>query len=169
MRNFLKEFNHTNLIKNIPDHAFTYIPVDLALTQEGKQWFIDNNITLKKNAVVFTIPKNCEGGIHADMTKFEKPDCAFNFVLSGYGEMQWITNLEATECVLNFNNASIVRYTDVIKFDISDVWTGNVSLVRINVPHRIVTTDSDRYCLSLRLEKDSSLNSFDELIKLFGM
>jgi len=166
MRKFLKEFDHTNLIKNIPDHAWTYLPIDLVITQEGKQWFIDKKITLARYALVFKLPKNCEGAIHADMLKFEKPDCAFNFVLSGHGEMQWVTNLEATEHSHSHGSTNYIRYTNVVKFDILDIWTGNNGLVRVNAPHRIVTTDTDRYCLSLRLEKDSPLNTFDSLCEL---
>jgi hypothetical protein len=169
MENFLKKFNYINLTKDISNHNWKYIPVDFALTNKGKQWFVDKKIPLRKYASVFKIPKNFEGPIHTDMHQSEKTDCAFNFVLSGHGEMQWVKNLKATEYTFNFNGADYNRYKDIESFDISDVWTGNVGLVRINVPHRVVTTDTDRYCLSIRLEKDSSLNTFDELSKLFGV
>jgi len=166
LRNFLKEFNYIDLIKNVPDHAWTYISLDLVLTQEGKQWFIDKKITLAKYALVFKLPKNCEGAIHADVLKFEKPNCAFNFVLSGHGEMQWVANIEATEHSHKHGSTNYIRYTNIVKFDILDTWSGTDGLVRVNVPHRIVTTDADRHCLSLRLEKDSLLNTFESISEL---
>ncbi len=168
IRNFLKEFNYIDLTKNLSNHDWKYIPLDIALTEEGKQWFFDKKIPLQNYALIFKIPKNFEGPIHTDTHVSAKTNCAFNFVLSGHGEMQWLTNLKATEYTYKFKGANYNRYKDIESFDILDVWTGDVGLVRINVPHRVVTTDTDRYCLSIRLEKDSSPNTFDELSKLFG-
>lgn len=169
MKQYLKEFNYINLTKDIVSHNWRYMPVDLVLTKEGKKWFFDKKIPLRKYASVFKIPKNFEGPIHTDMFEYDQTDCAFNFVLSGHGEMQWITNLKATEYTFNVNGSKHNQYKDIESFDISDVWTGNVGLVRIKVPHRVVTSGTDRYCLSIRLEKNSPLNTFDEISKLLEM
>ena len=169
MKNFLKEFDYIDLTKNIFDHGWKFMPMDSVLTNEGKQWFVDKKIVLRKNAIIFKIPKNVTGPIHVDSTQPEENDCAFNFVLSGHGKMQWITNLEATEITFKYNSGYYKLYENIVKFEILDVWEGNIGLVRINVPHRVVTTDSDRYCISIRLEKGSSPNTFNELSKLFGV
>ena len=169
IRNFLKEFDYIDLTKDISNHSWKFIPTYSVLSKEGKQWFVDKKIPLKKYASVFKIPKNFEGPIHADMDQSTKTNCALNFVLSGHGEMQWVTNLKATKYTFNYTSGDYHRYKDIESFDILDVWTGNNGLVRINVPHRVITTDTDRYCLSLRLENDSLLNTFDELSNIFGV
>jgi len=167
MKNFIKNFDYINLTKDIVnDHNWKNIPLDVVLTSEGKQWFSDRKISLRDDVLLFKIPKNVEGPIHIDSNR---PDCAFNFVLSGHGEMQWIENLEATEYIFKLNGTDYNRYRDIKKFDITDVWTGDIALVKINIPHRVVTTNLDRYCISIRLNKEILPNKFDEISKLFGV
>ena len=169
MKNFIKEFNYVNLTKDMINHNWKYIPFDTVITTEGKQWFREKKIPVEKYVLLFKIPKNFEGPIHTDMLPLKKSNCAFNFVLSGNGKMQWITNLEATEYIENVNSSVYRRYTNIKQFDILDTWTGDVGLVRINVPHRVVTTNADRYCISIRLVNDISPNTFDEIKEVLGV
>ena len=140
--------------------------MDVVLTNEAKQWFNDKKIALYDDAVLFKLPKNYNGPSHVD--KMDPSDCAFNFVVSGYGQMQWVTNLKAVEWDQCKDNGTYYsRFLDIKSFDISEVWTGDAGLVKINIPHRIVTTDSERICLSVRIKKYVLPNTFDEIVKLF--
>lgn len=104
---------------------------------------------------------NYEGPIHTDNVEY-----AINFVLAGHGTMEWVSELEATKYVSTVNGVSYERYNDIKKFSVSDIWIGRAGIVRVNTPHRVTTTDSYRYCLSLRTVESMPPKTFDDAVKL---
>lgn len=143
-------------------HDWTHLNIDDVLTLEGKSWFLERNIPLERRCTLFQIQANHEGTIHTD---HPIADAAFNFVLKGTGEMQWIkidadayTEYKSVKGIeLNYQVYKNIRGISALA-----LWTGHAGLVKTNVPHRIVTMNSSRICLSLRTPK-----TFNELSKLF--
>ena len=156
VRDFL--ITHDNLSELVPvvnDHSGIIYPTTKFITSAGFDWFNKHGIELRPNCVLFKAKCNTEGSAHIDgpMLDLESQPiphiCAFNFVLEGHGEMQWV---EVGEYTTNgdFKNNKIVKQLPGSKITVLDTWTGDTGFVRIETFHRIVTTDVDRVCLSVR-------------------
>ena len=139
-------------------HDWVYKRTTDVMTTEGIDWFKQRGIKFYPTSNLFKIAKNCEGPIHDDGIDF-----AINFIIKGYGTMEWVNDLDATRLITRFHNLDYIVYKDVKSFNVCDTWKGKLALVRVKSPHRIVTTDVDRYCLSIRSE---SPKTFDEAYKL---
>jgi hypothetical protein len=160
LRQFTKSIDYETLLKDKSRHDWCNIPINDFLTNDGLSWFSARSIFIQPTALVFKIIKNHEGIIHLDNEQF-----AFNFVLSGHGKMQWVDNIIGNEILANHNGAKYGKYTDVTACRIIDTWSGDLGIVRINIPHRVVTTDEERYCVSIRTIQGTGVKTFEEAIE----
>lgn len=158
---FTKSIDYESLLKDKTGHDWCTIPITHFLTVEGIQWFTNKKIFLRPKANVFKIVKNYQGPIHAELTS--GTEFAINIVINGYGEMQWINNIDATQYDSTVNGSTYTRFNDVRSFNIVEVWTGTAALVKVSAPHRVVSTDVDRYCVNIRT---SSPKTFEEALEL---
>ena len=153
-------------LPKIVTHSWCSIPITDFLTEEGIKWFADRNLALRSTAFVFKIIKNFEGPIHIDSVGSVSAGFAFNFVISGYGSMQWVNNIEGNENVSYNNDSKYIMYNNVKSFDVTDTWTGNAALVRIDVPHRIISFDEERYCVSIRTQLGTNPKTFEDAVHM---
>jgi len=168
LRKCIKQIDYKSLAPKESGHRWNYILLNDVLTLEGIQWFLSRKIFLRGDVHLFRLPKNSEGAIHIDGVESNEKvvDYAFNFVIEGHGEMQWIDNIVGTEDIYDLEYSNYVAYSNVESYNVIDTWSGDMALVRINVPHRVVTTDTDRYCISLRTLPHMHPTTFDEVVKL---
>jgi len=127
------------------------------ITEFGIEWFKNKNIPIKSRAFLFVATPNCPGITHIDLPE----RAAFNFIIQGNGSMQWLSNLSDPTSVRVHNGSTYPVYGNTKSCIIDDEWTGRIGLVKVDTPHRVVTTDSYRYCLSLR-----TTYSFEEVAKI---
>lgn len=158
---FIKPVDYTRILSVDEGHDFTTVDLSDFMTNEGIIWFAKRELVLRPKAFLFKISPNYEGPIHTDIVEY-----AINYVLGGHGVMQWISDLEATKYTVNHAGVTYERFNNIKKFSVSDTWSGTSSIVRINTPHRIVTTETDRYCLSIRTVSGASPKTFDDAVKL---
>ena len=161
---FIKPINYVDLLKNKAGHDWNTIPTNRFLTTDGILWFLKRSLFLKSTALIFKADKNAEHTIHIDPVPF-----AFNFVLSGDGEMQWLTNVVGEKIVNEHNGAKYRKYVNIHSYKVSDVWSGKLGLVRTDTVHRIVTKDTDRYCVSIRTINKPNLKTFEDAYNLVGV
>ncbi len=159
----IKKVDIDSIIPPKQGHKITRVNTQDFLTNDTLKWFYSRKFFLKPTGFLFRMSENDAGPIHVD----SEDEYAFNFILRGLGEMQWVSNIvsESTK-VYNVSNAAYLAYEDVKSFDIIDSWTGNVGLVKVNTPHRIVTGDSVRFCFSVRVYNNIHRKTFDEAYKL---
>ena len=157
---YVREFliKHDNLSELIPvanGHTGLFYPTATFITTEGFDWFSNRGIQLRPNCLLFRARCHTEGLAHIDGTSLDLESqpgphlCAFNFVLEGRGEMQWVEVGEYTTDG-DFKNKKIVTQVPGSTTTVLDTWTGDTAFVRIETFHRIVTTDVDRVCLTVR-------------------
>jgi len=163
---FVKFIDAHNLLKGIYGHNWIIIPTTNFLTSEGIEWFTNKKIFLRNTVKVFKIEKNFKGPVHSDAYGPFDVEYAFNFVISGQGEMQWVDNIQGTQKISNTNNSLYTIYTDVKSLDIIDTWNGDLGIVRVNVPHRVVTTNEERYCVSVRTIIGSYPKTFEDAVNI---
>ena len=127
----------------------------------GIEWFSDHKIYLKSFVLLFNCTENYAGPVHLDGASY-----AVNHVLSGRGTMQWFGDekkKEVTKYKLTTGESyTFPTYTDDENMELLDSWTGTNGVLKVNVPHRLVTTDSSRSCVSFRFEN----GSFDGLVSI---
>jgi hypothetical protein len=157
---FTKPIDYQTLLKGKTGHDWVIIPTAAFLTEEGIYWFTSRNIIIQKTLSVFKGVKNNQGPIHMDTRRF-----ALNFVISGHGKMEWVGDIVGTETVSYANNANFVKWVDVNSFNIIDTWSGDLGIVKIDTPHRIVTADEDRYCVSIRVTPGIGAQTFEQAVK----
>jgi len=166
VRDFL--ITHDNLSELVPvvnGHSGLFYPTTKFITSAGFDWFNQHGIELRPNCLLFRARCNTEGPAHIDGTSLDLESqpiphvCAFNFVLEGHGEMQWVevdeytTNGDFKHNVPGTTTRAAVQIVKQVpgsKITVLDTWTGDTGFVRIETFHRIVTTDVDRVCLSVR-------------------
>lgn len=160
---FTKPIDYQTLLKDKSGHDWINIPTTSFLTKEGISWFISRNIFISRTLTLFKGIKNHHGPIHIDASPV-----AFNFVISGHGKMEWISDITGTE-IIGFsksnNGNNFVKWVDVNDFNIIDTWCGDLGIVKIDTPHRIVTADEDRYCVSIRVDPGIGIQSLEEAVK----
>ena len=170
IRDFL--IPHDNLSELVPvvdGHKGISCPLTKFVSAEGIGWFKQQGIRLKSSIILFRARCNTEGPAHIDSPYIDNTSrpglhlYAFNFVLEGRGEMQWVEVAEHTlkpfvrpvvdlaGTVLDvYTGIPIVKQVSGSKITVLDTWTGDTGFVNIETFHRIVTTDVDRVCLSVR-------------------
>ena len=162
--NFIKSFvvkdiNYENILPKTNKHDWTVNRTDKLLSKEGLDYFRSNKIFIKETCRLYRIPKNFTGAIHIDgVDSIEVGNTgkniyfnryAINIILQGYGEMQWISGIKGKEIINETDLGTYQSFSDAEKYEIADVWKGEVGLVRIHTPHRVVCYEEDRICLSL--------------------
>ena len=158
---YIKTVDYSKMLPDDEGHHWNIFNISDFVTTEGIKWFAQHDLILRPTAFLFRMSPNYEGPIHCDVV-----DYAINFVLAGHGTMEWISDLEATTYISDVHGVSYERYADIKKYNISDTWTGSAGIVRVNIPHRITTSDTFRYCLSLRTVEKMSPKTFDDAVKL---
>lgn len=158
---YIKPVDYPRMLPDDEGHNWCVVNLTEFVTTEGIKWFLQRGLVLRSAAYLFRISPNYEGPIHCDAANY-----AINFVLGGHGTMEWISDIDATTYVANVHGLSYERYKDIKKFSVSDTWTGTAGVVRVNVPHRVTTSDTFRYCLSLRTIERVSPKTFDDVVKL---
>lgn len=168
---YFKNFiNHKNdidkLIDNKSEHDWMYFPTTYFVNDEGFNWFRSRNLQILKVCLLFNSPKLIDtyANIHIDtMNNDNLNNYAINYVLLGSGEMQWV-KIDGTPEIREMNSSYFYGYKNTQSVEILDKWSGSIGLVKINIPHRVVTTDSRRICLSLRFHKKCSLEDFEKFL-----
>jgi len=151
-------------------HRWVVVPTNDVVTDEGCEWFKKNNIPLSKYVAVFKLEKFYNGPIHVDAPpqKF-----GFNFVVCGQGEMQWVDfDGEPEETVWAINGWTSEKYHtfhNVTNVSVIESWSGTDGIVRVDVPHRVLGSDSDRYAVSVRPDWQQCNYTFDEVIQILGL
>jgi hypothetical protein len=148
-------------------HDWIHLNTKDVLSVKGWTWFLNRKIYPSAICSLFLAYPNKLCPIHID---HKINDVAFNFVLRGYGEMQWL-DVQADEYTADIvipsgASAKYTRFDNVKEISILESWQGDRGMVRIGTPHRIVTSDSPRVCLSFR-QAGGSFKRFDELITAF--
>jgi hypothetical protein len=158
--------NLDELIPKRSTHYWNTWDLSMFFTKEGLNWFSDRGIVLQSFGNLFRAPANFEAPIHTDVPS----EFALNFVLEGYGEMQWVeAEGEKESKVFVTENGGVypyTRYKSISKVDVLDKWTGDMALVRTTNFHRIKTMEVDRICLSVR---PTTYYSFEEAARLLGV
>jgi hypothetical protein len=167
---FFKDFliKQDNLVELIPitkSHPWIDYPVNKFINPEGIAWFTNHNIILK-SALLFRAHANIIGPAHIDGLPNKPTNYGFNFVLEGHGEMQWL-DVEKIE-ITSYTTLHNIKHTYAksasdSNITVLDSWSGNAGIVKINTFHRIVTSDVDRVCLSVR---PSLPISFEEAVNI---
>lgn len=151
LKDFVKDIDFKSLSHQGDYHGWVYYAVEDFINERGINWFESRGFDLRGELSLFRIPANFRGDIHSDLnSKVKNLRYAINIVLSGTGEMQWVSNIQGTKTIFRQEGVSYLGYKDVVDFDVIDTWRGEVGLVRIDPPHRVITWDQERYCLSLR-------------------
>ena len=150
----------------IMPHEWVNVPVGEVFTDEGLKYFENLNVTLRPTTRLFRLTENFVSPIHVDSDYY---DSAFNFVLNGTHEMQWVTmnggvESEGTYTQSNYTQGSYKRFDTFDSFTVDESWTGKCALVRINVPHRVIGGPELRYCVSVRPTEN---HFFNDLVSLF--
>jgi len=165
-KNFIKIPD--NLTEIVPDfEKFNWIrsDTDLYLTKEGQAWFASKNLVIRPSVALFSIRANDVGEPHIDNT-----DYAFNFVVHGYGQMQWV-EVEGDENSIFWSDdiggrVAYTSYENIKNINVIDTWEGTMALVKTGRCHRIVTSDSRRICLSIRMVTSRNPRTFEEIAKI---
>lgn len=150
-------------------HDWIHLNTKDVLSVKGRLWFLEREIYLSSICSLFIAYPNELCPIHID---HKINDAAFNFVLRGSGEMQWLDLGDAEEYTTDLvipSGASIkfTKFNNVNEVSVLDSWQGDQGMVRVSDPHRIVTSDSLRVCLSLRQVSNAGVfKRFDELITI---
>lgn len=157
-------FDHRSLGPNSGNHDWKVIWTSKFLTEEGINWFSDRGLFLREGAHLYKFPGNTEGPIHIDTTNPDQIHYAVNFVVEGYGVMEWLTDIEGDKYGTDYNKKHFDQYFSVKSFKVVESWNGTSALVRINTPHRVVG-NTDRYTVSLRFRPPSP-KTFEEALDI---
>jgi hypothetical protein len=157
------------IVKDIKGHNWSMYDTRQFLTDEGYRWFEENKIILKSKSQYFICNAHTTGPVHTD----NPHKIAFNFVFEGYGNMEWVTVLDGdyvyhTNTVASGEKFTYKKFTEIRSIKINDTWNGQSALVKVSLPHRIVTKDSHRICISLRLDTTRCRFTFDEISQIIN-
>jgi hypothetical protein len=161
----IKQIDWKSLFDPTSPHSHEWINVSVndIFTDEGLKFFADRNIKLRSTTRVFRLNPNFTCEIHVDSDYY---DAAFNFVVEGAGEMQWVTVENSVETSGSYTKSdskqgSFTLINDYTNLTVDDSWDGNCALVKISVPHRVIGGPGVRYCVSVRPTED---HFFDDLV-----
>jgi hypothetical protein len=165
INNFIiKPEDPVSLVKGITGHAWTTYDTNQFLTKQGQDWFKRHQIILTPTTQYFICDANTAGAVHTD----QPITWALNFIFEGHGEMQWV-DIDADyifkrQTVPSGETFVYKKYTTVRNISINESWSGTSALVRVDVPHRIVTNNTHRICLSLRPKY--KFQTFDKICQI---
>ena len=84
--------------------------------------------------------------------------------------MQWIDNIVGDSYYIEHRKESYPSFKNIKSFDIVEQWSGKSALVKTDSFHRITTTTSERYCISVRtIGGETFPSTFEEAIKIIEM
>ena len=155
-----------NQIIDFQNHGYIFKKTTDLFNENCFDYFKERNLELTDETKVFSIPANCIAEPHTDTpTKF-----AFNFVVRGYGEMQWL-NVQGKSIIIDRKvptgqRSQYRKFIDIEKVEILETWKNDIGLVKVNGIHRIVTFDQRRICISLRLKLKHRNIDFNEMVEL---
>ena len=150
INNFLiKPTDPISLVNGIAGHGWTMYNTEQFVTKQGQDWFKKNQIIVNPTSQYFICTANTVGPVHTDQSGW-----ALNFIFEGHGEMQWV-DIDADyiinkHTVPSGETVAYKKYTTVRNMSIKESWSGTSALVRVNIPHRIITNNIHRICISLR-------------------
>jgi len=164
-QNFLyvkPDINVSNYFKDVQIHSWIELETTDFITVEAILWFLKQGFDIKPKIYLFCAVQNIVGPIHSDLCTY-----AFNFVVSGYGKMEWINpyndSYNATKQYKD-RESQYLRFSPHENDIILDSWDGEQGLVDVYTPHRIKTKEVKRYCLSLRTHY-RKIKSFDDAVQ----
>lgn len=140
--------NATEYLPEVVTHNWVETQTNNFFTDEAISWFNHIGFDIKHTLYLFCANSQVIGPIHSDLTNY-----AFNFVVSGYGKMEWIKphNKPYTDEKVYGNRVSkYLRFEPHNEDMVIDSWVGTQALVQVFTPHRIVTSHEKRYTVSLR-------------------
>jgi hypothetical protein len=154
------------VVDKVGHHWGSYPTTDF-ITPEGIDWFNSNDINLKSNLFLFKCTPNYTGPIHLDGSSY-----AVNYILQGEGTMQWFNDPTNKE-IIKYSLTTGEKYTFPVYNDsddtkILDSWVGTKAVVKVNIPHRVVTEKQARVSVSIRFENGSFDQLVSAMIKDFG-
>lgn len=157
-------------MSHIKEHSWVILPTVDHMTSEGIEYFKSKGIIFSKNVTCWKCNTNTIGPTHIDGIAL----IGVNFVMKGKGNMEWIHSSVPPVMVANkiATGQTILAPTfhDLDALTVTDTWNSNegeCAIVRVHTPHRIVTTNEDRYCLSFRLHLDHCSETFDQIVERF--
>jgi hypothetical protein len=159
---YLKPNLNVEYLHDVQIHNWVELETNDYITDEALIWFTINGFDIKSKIYLFCANNNIIGPIHSDLTNY-----AFNFVLSGYGTMQWINPYNKPYITEKVYSNRITKYLTYVphKNDvILDTWNGTQGMVQVFTPHRIITESKKRYTLSLRTHC-KQIKSWDQAVQ----
>lgn len=147
-------------------HEWINTPIIDIFTDEGLKFFSDRNIKLRDTTRVFRLTPNFACAVHTDS---DYHDAAFNFIVQGTSEMQWVSlegAIESTGSYTQSNSVpgSFTLFNEYSQLNIEHTWTGKCALVRIDIPHRVVGGPNIRYAVSVRPTQDHFFNDLIHIL-----
>ena len=167
INNFIiKPKDPSDLIKGLSGHNFTSYNTEQFLTKQGQDWFKKHQISLTPTSRCFVCDANTAGAVHTD----QPFTWALNFVFEGHGELQWV-DIDADyiitkHAVLSGETFRYKKYTTIRNISTNESWSGTSALIRVDLPHRIVTNNSHR--ISLSLVSKYTFQTFDTMCQIIN-
>ena len=174
--NFKSFFNNLDILAMLTDKELTAwtgsrLRTSELLNKTGLKFFESNNIKLNDFSTVFINPRRHESFIHKDNKGINS--CRINYIIHGAGKMIWYKLGDSTEKMIWYKLGDstekivpiaglvdyYVKYNDIEDKEIIDVWDGKkgeCALTHITSPHNIITDQSTRVVLSIRLDEPFS-------------
>ena len=95
---------------------------------------------------------------------------ALNFVFEGHGELQWV-DIDADyiftkHAVMSGEIFRYKKYTTIRNISTKESWSGTSALIRVDLPHRIVTNNNHR--ISLSLVSRYTFQTFDTMCQIIN-
>jgi hypothetical protein len=159
---YLKPNVNIEYLHDIQVHNWVELETTDYITDEAIRWLITMGFDIKTKIYLFCANHNIIGPIHSDLSNY-----AFNFVVSGYGTMEWVKpyNKPYTDEKVYSNRVSkYLRYVSHENDVLLDIWNGTQGMVQVFTPHRIVTHNEKRYTLSLRTHC-KHIQSWDQAVQ----
>jgi len=176
---FFKEFikipdNIETMVPKIKDTGnFISVPLKTFVTETGLAWFKEHDVFLHPTPFLFDMPPNITSVPHIDSNYDPTKLVAINFVLRGYGEVQWV-DVEGDKEYFIFPDSDTgspsvyTTFKNIKNVTVTDVWTGGAAVIHIQDPHRIVTKEARRILLTMRPKITSpnrTMNDFARILE----
>lgn len=156
-------------------HDVIKIDDDYILTEFGIEWFNSIGLT-ERDSHLFRLAPSFVANVHEDDANADF--CSFNYVVEGHADMQWV-EMEKFERYIEthwsadkITRSDVPRYRGIEGLTVIDSWMpkqGEMGLVRIDVPHRVVNLlDVPRYAATIRPKGAMKKHfKFDDVITRF--
>ena len=149
-------------IENFYGHTWKRFSPNDVLTQDGLNWFNERNLQIH-HCNLFNLHEQTVGDIHVDVIGNNFAGFALNFILHGEGEMQW-TEIDGELSLQKKHNSYFYGYENIKNITILERWSGNMAIVKVNIPHRVISYDTRRVVLSLRFMQPYTFENFEKIL-----